>query len=411
MTDAAADHRHLHSVDVVRSVTILGVIGVHATSLLTARSSTAAGMVLTLLHVTRQVFLLLSAFVLVYSCRGSLLTSSTFWRRRYPLVLAPYAVWTAIYVLADGPISSGAAITRHFAVSLVDAGARYHLYFLLVVFQLYAVFPWLMRGLQRLSSHHGEVLVISAAAQLAFTTAAHYRLPAPGIVGMWLRHPGLPLLSYQFYVVAGAIAALHFEELTIFVRRRPQVVVTGAAAVVVLAVASYALDTRVLQMAPIAASDVFQPVVVLESVGFTMLLYALGVWVSVRATPRLRRLLEAQSDISFGVFLAHPLLLQAITATAGIIGMEQVFPTSPSLPALALRLAVIVPLVYLGTGIAVHLVRPTPVSLALTGRSRCPPRPRRSTQDSSPRCYGARDHGIRDYDRRDRSLDAALHRV
>jgi peptidoglycan/LPS O-acetylase OafA/YrhL len=392
MNDAPADnHRHLHSVDVVRSVTVLGVIGVHATSQLTAPSSTAAGMVLTLLHVTRQVFLLLSAFVLAYSYRRSLLAPSGFWRRRYPLVLAPYAAWTAIYVLADGTNSSGIAITRRFAVNLLDAGARYHLYFLIVVFQLYAVFPWLLRGLHRLTSHHREVLVISAAAQLGFTTAAHYGLPAPGFVGMWLHHPGLVLLSYQFYVVAGAIAALHVEELTMFVRRHLRVVVGAAGAVAVLAVTSYELDTRVLHMAPVSASDVFQPVVVLESVGFTMLLYALGVWVCARATPRICRLLEAQSDISFGVFLAHPLLLQAITATVGAIGVEQLFPTSPSLPALAMRLAVVVPLVYLGTAIAVRVVRPTRVSLALTGRSRCPPRARRGSRVSCPRGHGGID--------------------
>ena len=61
---------------------------------------------MTLLHVTREVFVLLSAFVLTYSYRERGLERRRFWRRRYPLVVIPYIAWTAVYAVADGSLSS-----------------------------------------------------------------------------------------------------------------------------------------------------------------------------------------------------------------------------------------------------------------------------------------------------------------
>jgi peptidoglycan/LPS O-acetylase OafA/YrhL len=58
---------HLAAVDVIRFLTVGGVIAVHSTSLVQGDPTVAGGVVLQLLHVTRSVFLMLSAFVLTLS--------------------------------------------------------------------------------------------------------------------------------------------------------------------------------------------------------------------------------------------------------------------------------------------------------------------------------------------------------
>ncbi|MBO0730887.1 MAG: acyltransferase family protein, partial [Acidimicrobiaceae bacterium] len=85
--------RHLHALDVVRLVTFVTVIAVHSTSVLLPDTTVGAGAGVLLLHTSREIFVLLSAFVLCYSSRGRVTDRRRFWRRRFPLVLAPYVVW------------------------------------------------------------------------------------------------------------------------------------------------------------------------------------------------------------------------------------------------------------------------------------------------------------------------------
>jgi peptidoglycan/LPS O-acetylase OafA/YrhL len=364
---------HLHEVDVVRLVTTVGVIAVHAMVFMPA-SDLAAGAALTSLHVTREVFLFLSTFVLAYRDRTSALRTGSFWRRRYPMVVAPYAVWTVMYLLADGSVTSPVALVIRYARDLANGGARYHLYFLAVTLQLYAVFPWLLQLIRRLRGHHRTILAASTTFQVAFTAALHYQLRLPGLFGAWLAHARIWLPSYQLFVVAGIVAALNFEEVSGWVRRQRRLVgglVLGAGG---YGVVSYLFDLRVLRMGPLTASAVFQPAVVAESMAFIAGLYALGLGVADRAGPRIRRHLETSSDLSFGIYLAHPLVLQGVLAMAG----STLLSSLPSGLALLVVLLAIAPGIYVVTAGVIALSRRSPVSLALAGRP-ASTRRRRST--------------------------------
>ena len=124
---------HLDSVDVVRVLTIALVIGVHTVSQQPGGTGLTNGALLTVMHVSREVFFLLTAFVLCYSYRDRAPERwRVFWRRRYLLVGVPYLVWSAVYLLALGrgwelPV---------FARAVLTGTAQYHLYFLLVSMQL-----------------------------------------------------------------------------------------------------------------------------------------------------------------------------------------------------------------------------------------------------------------------------------
>src|SRR5262249_48031957 len=153
---------------------------------------------------------------------------------------------------------------------LLDGGARYHLYFLLVTMQLYLIFPLLLWLLKRTRGHHLALLGISFALQLAFTFAFHYRLlgavPGTDVPTGWLDHPDQWLLSYQFYVIAGAVAAAHLEEITAWILEHRRVVAWLVAATFAGGMASYAFDVVALQIPTGYASEVFQPAIVIESV-------------------------------------------------------------------------------------------------------------------------------------------------
>ncbi len=369
---------HLHAVDVVRLATVVGVIAVHTTSLTMPSSDVGAGAVLTLLHVTREVFVFLSAFVLAFSYRDRPLVRRTFWRRRYLLVVVPYVAWTVIYLLADGSLGSPVTLVVRLARDLVTGGARFHLYFLLVTFQLYAVFPWILAWVRR-QRRPVAILVASATFQLAFTAAIHYRLPLSGPPAAWLTHPGSWLPSYQLYVVTGILAALHLDALTEWAGRHRRAIAWPVLSAAACGLLSYGLDVGLIGMTPIRASEVFQPVVTIESLAAIAALYVFGMWLTEGLSARRRHHLEVGSDLSFGVFLAHPLLLQGVLAAAGATGVATIVAHVPSPLRLALVVFGLVPVAYLTTAALIVLARRTPLSLALTGRparASAPDRPR-----------------------------------
>jgi peptidoglycan/LPS O-acetylase OafA/YrhL len=354
--------QHLHYVDLVRVLTVGLVIGVHALAFAPVRPTVAIGAVTVVLHVSREVFFLLTAFVLTYGSGSRPVRWLAFWRRRCLLVLVPYLVWSLVYFLANG--DPWGALGRE----LLTGTARYHLYFLLVSLQIYLAFP-LIRGLLRVTrGHHGVLLAEAAAFQLLFSLAVQQHWTLGALTG-WLRAPDALLPSYLGYVVAGALAAWHREELVGWTRRYAGRVLAGCAVAVGLGVGVYLTQVELGGQDPVTAATVFQPVVVVESVGVAWLFLLAGLRWEERGRPA-RRLVRAGSDASFGIYLSHPLLLQATLAVAAVTGGAAFAQRLPGAVVLVVTLGLVAPALYLASGLLAAAARRTPASLPVTGRTR-----------------------------------------
>jgi peptidoglycan/LPS O-acetylase OafA/YrhL len=366
---------HLDAVDLVRVAMIAGVIAVHVVAYTTNPQDVVVGAANALLHVNREVFFFLTAFVLCYSYgsrHGWSLTS--FWKRRYLFVGVPYLAWSLLYFVADGgPYRPWSAPAHRLLADLLTGAARYHLYFLLVTMEIYAVFPlllWLLRVTRR---HHGLLLAVSVAVQTAFTGTLHYLRDAapqaPGLIGAWMRNPDPVVFSYQLYLVAGGIAALHVEELAAWVRDHRRAVRLLVAGGLAAGLASYLFDHGAAGMDAAAAGQVFQPMMAVTTAASVLGLFALGVrWADRGPERRFGRAIRAGSDATFGVYLAHPLLLQGLLVLAAPLAARMVAGEIPSGVVLPLDLLVVVPLVLAVSVAVVAWTRRTPASLMVAGR-------------------------------------------
>jgi len=192
------------------------------------------------------------------------------------------------------------------------------------------------------------------------------------------------------------------------VRRHRVLVVVLFAAGIVFGLASYVYDVSFRLLPPLVASEVFQPAVTVESASVLLGLFALGVWWAdrlptpqsphprvppaerggwspaisrgSRARPRwLVRAVRAGSDASFGIYLAHPLVLQGLLAIAGLTGLLAWMLQLPGRDVLAIGLLVALPLVIAITWPVVWLARRSPLSLPFAGRQAERPALRRPT--------------------------------
>jgi surface polysaccharide O-acyltransferase-like enzyme len=385
---------HLKAVDVVRFVTVIGVIAVHTVELVLGDNDAVAGPFADLVHVNREIFVFLTPFVLTHVyLRREGWSVAAFWRKRYWLIAVPYVVWTFIYELADDvPLTPVGSFVQQFTHDLLSGDARYHLYFLLVTMQLYLVFPLLLWLVKKTRGHHLALFLGSLALQVAFTIAFHYRLlggsaDGSGAPAGWMDHPDQWLFSYQLYILAGALAAAHLDELTAWLRAHRRLVLGALVATVTIGLASYAWDLTVRQTQIAFASEVFQPAVVFESLAVIAALYLAGMW-WVERFPGSHRFLMVNTEATFGIYLAHPLLIQAFAVVPFGAATVVWLWSLPSAASFALVLLVGVPAVYLLCNLGVQLVLRTPVALAFTGRQRIrrapAASPRASTAPSVP---------------------------
>jgi peptidoglycan/LPS O-acetylase OafA/YrhL len=339
--------RHLAALDVVRVLTVALVISVHAVSSQPGGVGWSNGAVLMVMHVSREVFFLLTAFVLTYAYRGR--PWPAFWRRRFLLVGVPYLVWTAIYVLAAGD-------PWRFPIAALTGTGSYHLYFLLVSMQLYLVFPLLRRLLRATAGRHRAL----------FAAAVAYQVTAYALLPRVIAQPDALLISYLGFVVVGGIAAWHAEALVAWTASHRPTVFWSTAAVIAAGLGWFALQTLVLSHGPTTASAVFQPAIVVESVAVAWTFLALGLprrGAAGGLPPFAGRVFRVGADVSFGVYLGHPLLLQALLAA----GLGTLVAGLPRPVITFLTLAVAVPAVYLICAVVTRALRRTPLSLALTG--------------------------------------------
>lgn len=361
MIPGAARRSHVAQLDVVRLGAFCAVIAVHSVDFTQSMTSAGAAGLIMVLQFGREVFFALTGFVLVHSAGDRPLPAGPFWRRRVTTVLVPYLAWSGVYEL-HAVVSYGPRSWSLVGWDLLTGGAEYHLYFLLVTLQLYVVFPLVLRAVRRTAGHALVVLGVVGAANVAWLAVLHSVAPPPGALRTLWVHAYELLPTYGVYVLAGCYAAVHRERIDRFVDRHTRRLMGASAAAVAAGLAGFVAQLG--HRAPRSAGDVLQPAMVLVSVAAATVLYAGGRWWVRNGRPA-GRWVAGASDISFGVYLAHPLVLTLLLDH----GLGTVGQTVPSVVATVLAAA----------GCAAGSVglswaaRRTPLSWPLTGRPRRTP--------------------------------------
>ena len=228
-----------------------------------------------LLHVTREAFLFVSACMLTYSVRDLPgIDHRTFWRRRFALVAVPYLCWTVIYFFltirsAPGTVSGD---TLHL-LYLVGTG-YYQLYYLLVLLEFYALFPLCLVLVRRTVGHHGLLLLASGLAQVVLVSSMHWGLAPSWMTGYWATRE---VTSYQFYLIAGMVMAMHLDEFHQWLCAHVWTIVLGTVAAAGAAEAWYYLSVDHVASWLGSSSDPFQPIVIPFNVGAIACIYLIGV--------------------------------------------------------------------------------------------------------------------------------------
>lgn len=364
----AARREWLGQLDVLRLLGCLSVIAIHCLGAPFETQTVTVGWITLMLHYSREVFLFTSALVLarahhpLLSPAGRLADESGFRWRRMRQIGVPYLCWTTVYLLLALAHEPGAA----FRASLRDLPLRwatlvatgtgwYHLYFLLVSLQFGLAFPLVLRLLRRTQGRHGRVLAVSFALQ-AVTLYGYQRWGPPG-TGWRALFGDASLPAYQFWLLAGAVVGVNLTAWHRAALRCRRLVLAA------LPLAAAVLSVVYLRQLPTigvgGASAPMQPVILLWACAALAASYVVAVWLAGLRAARLQLLFRRVGHLSFGIYLAHPLVLDLVMVV--LRRLDLVRPDAGTV------LLAFVPTCVLTVGFCLLVLR-TPVSGPLIGR-------------------------------------------
>jgi len=322
---------YLHEIDMVRVITALSVIAVHVVAFTAIYNTTNLGVQLqngavVALHFTREVFIVLTAFVMVHNYTQRPLKLSVFWRRRGLGVVVPYIVWSLFYVWFNYPRHPAGAWIHTALADIISGNASYQLYYILLTIEFYIVLPLLLWFVVRYKRYPWQVLSISFVLQMAlmyfdFNYLERGAFGSNSFANWFNDYSWRMLPAYQFYILLGAYGALYLHPLRDFVQRHGKLVVLAGVGGVGLLWLRYAKAIWFDHQSIAYATQVFQPVMVVYAATTTLFLYWLGViWAthpSKKGKPHGHPLAKLLSDGSFGIYLIHAFILNDVLLHIG----------------------------------------------------------------------------------------------
>lgn len=322
---------HTHSIEYIRGLAMLGVIGIHAGAWSLTYPHPNIHLVALMEIVTRfcvPIFFFVSAFGLFrrYPVETPLDTGR-FLSRRASRVLLPYLGWSLFYMLNYSLMTADWYIwyPKLFAQFLLFGKASYHMYFLVILLWFYLLMPLWRAMVRRALRRPFFWLSVLLAAQITFNYYSSYMLrPTFGnaLLNMAVENRmSWWVVHYIFLFVLGGVFAERWDETLEWLRRRKYLVVLFFWGSMAALLAHYYYILSVRGLSPeqaINTAHQLSPAGVLYSVAACLFL----VLVLERPLPQqVTVLLHGLSRHSYFIFLIHPFFmfhLQQGLSSAGI---------------------------------------------------------------------------------------------
>ncbi|MFB5191829.1 acyltransferase [Alicyclobacillus fastidiosus] len=318
--------KHLYEIDFMRACIIFGVLVVHVTSFyntfepnFTRRNLFYEGL-LSSFHFTRESFMFITGIVLFITyCRKDVFQSRSFWKKRFLLIAIPYIGWNTLYMLfmkSYVPGFTWSSFLPKLGMGLLT-GNEFYMYFLVVSMQLYLFFPLMLKAIKKIKKGHWWIFAGSFVLQLGLMAFNQYYLQNIPLshVPVWIRwldqYRDRFILTYQFWFVAGALLAVHYEQAKAFVVRHARMVFTIFLIMLALLLVHAGYDRMILRESDGMTTLVLQPIMVPYALMVTVVLWLVGIkWSEAREqNKKISKVITFFGNASFGIFLIQPFTL------------------------------------------------------------------------------------------------------
>ncbi|BCJ87064.1 acyltransferase [Effusibacillus dendaii] len=304
------------------AVAMQHVIGVYNQVTISLGESVILAVFLELVKFAVPTFVFITGLVLFYNYNEGVRYPSFIWKR-IKEILIPYLIWSVLYAVSfppDNPFH--VSPIREFTHQWITGTAFYHLWFVVMIFQFYLLYPLFQRLMLWFRTIRRQIwlLLVSGILYLAVLWASLYAIPRglirfdnPILHALLDKYRDRNFLLWFFYFLLGAVAGLSVSRWRDWIKRIhywniPIFLILFAWVTSMLA-NSINLSNKLKLNANIATS--LRPSMFWFSVSSIALVYVLSVQMSQREN-WLSHLTESIGKYSYGAYLIHALVLQMI---------------------------------------------------------------------------------------------------
>lgn len=311
----------LSEIQLVRAIAIIGVLSVHATSFATIAMKEsnfylAYNFFNIFMRIGTPVFLFLSSFVLFYSYYSRPMDKKligNFYKKRLQYILVPYVLFSVLYFFILHfmyyPDRSLEETMEKFIVKLFTGKAYTHLYFIFISVQFYLMFPLFLWLFKRKPYFAKWAIPVGFVMQYAFMILNKYYL--------FTDRPASWAFHYMSYFMLGAFLGIYYPKLKVWFQIQKEHVTASR-------LTSWVVLWMIWLFASISHVYINHNAR-LNGVKYDSLLYhflwniqtitagLVGIQIAHillrHAWPWLTRFMTRLGELSFGIYLMHPLFL------------------------------------------------------------------------------------------------------
>jgi surface polysaccharide O-acyltransferase-like enzyme len=297
----------LQEFDLLRSVATLTVIGIHVTAAY-VYTSVWGCLANQFARFAVPLFIIMSGFLLFNAdLHQHSFSTQGFYRKRFRKILWPYFIWSLFYCCLTGLMGADRLATLlRLPLQLIWGTAYYHLYFVVIVIQLYLLYPLLYRWLLR-----SPRLCMLAALILTFSCQTILNMQALGQLALPQQLNSFYLVFFPvwiFFFVFGMAAAMYKKSWQQFFKsRRFLLALTWLGSFGLLLLDSYKHNNFGSSM---------RPTVILYTLCSYFFFYSLA----LNYKGHLRKPINWIARQSFLIYLLHPFILTSLTVLASRMG-------------------------------------------------------------------------------------------
>ncbi|MGF7400747.1 acyltransferase [Thermoanaerobacterium thermosaccharolyticum] len=295
----------LDEVDVLKGISIIAVLMIHTTgsAVSTLDKSSISYLIFAFINRFSQfavpAFIFASAMLLMYNY-GDGCDWKSFYKKRLKNVLLPYISWTIIYgiylyVIYNEPLKSILTVEN-----LFFGGMFYHLYFIVIIVQLYILFPILLYIYKCISKNIYMVVLSIVLLQIADVIVFKY------FISKFFQYSSFLFITYISFIIAGMHIGENMHEWEKYYDKKW---LNSFFAVIVFGYLFVDISLKVF-----ANKQINSNLYNIYYYAFTLLasLFFFTLSMKILNYHALSGLLINTGKLSFGIYLSHPLFLDVL---------------------------------------------------------------------------------------------------
>lgn len=268
-------------------------------------------------------FIFITGMVMFYNDSGQL-QYGQFVKKRIIYIYIPFVVWTVIHMAVDGTLYlRDLEGWSTLGEMLVTGKASSHLWYMIMLFQFYLLYPiyrFIIRGISSRFTHRINIVLLAVTGVLFIVMTAYIsdigsyvgRFNIPVISELFTTYADRNALNFFFYFILGAAAGMNPEMWSKWIHKARFMYWTVFAFMFGFLLMQGIHEIRLAEgeLITFYSLSLLRPEMALFLISSILSMYDLASWICKRAGRKVNAVLSSVGMYSFGAYLMHLLTLR-----------------------------------------------------------------------------------------------------